>query len=334
VKWTAIGAKEAAQCWDRDLASLPERSLVQSFGWGDYKATQGWRPLRWVAQDERGRSVAMVQTLVRVYPCQTVIVWCPGGIVGPIELWNRELFEQIATATRASRLYCRAAFTRCSTDGDIGYLRSRGWVQPPQIISAALTMVWDIQADEDRQMAELRPNWRRNLHRAFKRNLRVVRWVDPSPSTLARLFEGMTSYKKIDSHFDAPALAALLQSLQGRVVMFGCEDESGLPLAVRACAVDDECAWDLLAATSPEGRRCYAAYAVFWELIRHCRAIDVKTYDLSGVDPVAARGVYDFKRGTGAREQRSLGEWAWATSAALARAVNWAVRFRRPATLS
>ena len=71
-----------------------------------------------------------------------------------------------------------------------------------------------------------------------------------------------------------------------------------------------------------------------WELIRHCRALDVKTYDLSGVDPVSAHGVYNFKRGTGAREQRTLGEWEWATSAGLARAVDLAVQFRRPAGLS
>lgn len=307
--------------------------MAQSFGWGNYKAAQGWKPLRWVARDQDGHLRSMVQTLVRVYPCRTVIAWCPGGPVGPVDLWDSTLFRQIAGSTHARRLYCRAAFGRSRNDGDVSSLRSGGWVRPRRIVGAARTMVWTLTASDEQMLAGLRPNWRRNLGRARKRKLRVVQWVDPSPTVLAGLFDAMARYKDVDSYFNAPTLTALLQSLQGQIVMYGCENDEGVPLAVRACAVQHESAWDLLAATSPEGRRCYASYAVFWELIQHCRSAGVKHYDLSGVDAGGAPGVYDFKRGTGARELQCLGEWEWTTSAPLAQAVNLAIRFRRRSAL-
>ena len=326
--WRRVADDEAARTWDRDLETLPHQSLVQSFGWGAYKATQGWTTLRWATHDERGRSMAMVQALVRTYPWRTVVVWCPGGLVGPIKFWSRELFAQIAATTRARRLYCRAAFTRGRTEADIGYLRSLGWAPARHAISAARTMVWDLPQTDDQMLAGLTQNWRHNLHRAFKRHLRVVRWNDPSPDVLGRLFDTMAAYKDIDHYFRASELTELFRNLDSRIVMYACEDASGIPLAVRACAVDTPYAWDLLAATSPEGRRCYASYAVFWALIRHCRDAGVTQYDLSGVDPVKARGVYDFKRGTGAREQACLGEWEWSTSMLLRRAVDLAIRYR------
>jgi hypothetical protein len=194
VTWAAVADDEAARSWDRDLGSLPEPSLVQSFGWGNYKAAQGWTPLRWVARDEDGPPVAMVQALVRVYPCHTVIAWCPGGAVGPVELLDSRLFDQIAVSTHARRLYCRVAFTRGRNDGDVNYLRSHGWAQPRRIVGATSTMVWTLPVGDAPLLAGLGQNWRRNLSRARKRNLRVVQWVDPSPAALAGLFDAMARY--------------------------------------------------------------------------------------------------------------------------------------------
>jgi len=245
-----------------------------------------------------------------------------------MEFWSPELLDQIGSSTRARRIYCRVVFTRSRSDGDVEYLRSHGWVSPRRTVSASSTMVWDLRPTDEQMLAGLSANWRHNLNRALRRNLRIVRWTNPSPTVLGHLFEVMATHKGVDRYFDTSALTALLRSLEGQTVIYGCENDAGVPLAVRGCALQHQAAWDLLAATSPEGRRCYASYAVFWTLIRHCRAGGVKQYDLSGVDPTGAPGVYDFKRGTGAREQEYLGEWEWTTSALLARAVNVGVRFR------
>ena len=334
VRWARLADDEAARTWDRDLAALPGRSFVQSFGWGNYKATQGWTPLRWTAQADGERPVAMLQALVRTYPCRTVVVWCPGGLAGPIDFWTSEVLDEIGVATRARRLYCRVVFTRERAEADSDYLRAHGWVTPRQTISAPRTMTWDLPATDEDMLAGLRGSWRHNLTRGLKRGLHVVRWSEPSVASLVRLFQMMASYKDIDTDVDASSLEALFRHLPDQILTYVCQNDSGEPIAVRACALQSGLAWDLLAATSPEGRRCYASYAVLWALVRECRALGVRRYDLSGIDPLHAPGVYEFKRGTGARELDCLGEWEWTTSALLARAVNFRVKARSGATLA
>jgi lipid II:glycine glycyltransferase (peptidoglycan interpeptide bridge formation enzyme) len=189
-------------------------------------------------------------------------------------------------------------------------------------------MKWNIQPTEEELLAGLSGNWRHNLARAHQRGLNVTHWDRPSPAGIQSLFASMSAYKGVNSPFDPASLESLLQSLDGQILIYGCTDGSGDPMACRACVVQHDGAWDLIAATSPKGRHCYASYAVFWALIRHCRSLGVKQYDLGGIDPVNARGVYDFKRGTGAREHECLGEWERSTSVLLRHAINFRVRTR------
>ena len=320
--------------WDRQLERFPERSFVQGFGWGRYKAAQGWTPIRFTAGDADGAVVGMVQALVRTYPCGLAVIWCPGGHAGPIELWNPHLVEACARSVGARHVYCRVTFMRPSTEPEKQHLRALGWRRPARPVSAPRTLIWTLPPTEDAMMAALTGNWRHNLHRALRRNLRVAEWRDPSPSALASLFEAMSAYKHLDMAFDQSGFSTLARSLDGRTLVYACENEAGIPIAVRGCVIDGDTAWDLLAASSPEGRRCYASYAVLWALIRGCRARAVKTYDLGGIDPAAAPGVYAFKRGTGASEREQLGEWEWSTSSLLARAVDLRLRLAPKAALA
>lgn len=332
--WATVADVDAAPTWDRDLDRFPERSYVQSFGWGSYKATQGWTTIRFAARDEGGRLHGMLQALARTYPCGLVVVWCPGGHVGPMDLWNADLLRALKAATAARVLYCRAAFMRERTESDAAYLRGLGWVVPRRTLSAAGTLIWELSPTDEEVSAALSGNWRHNLNRALHRNLRVRAWEAPAPSALAGLFHAMASYKDLEMGFDVSAFTSLLSVLEGRILMYACEDDSGTPLAFRACVVGGDTAWDLLAATSPEGRRCYASYAVLWALVRRCRSLDVKKYDLGGIDPDLAPGVHAFKSGTGARERTYLGEWEWSTSRLLAGAVDLRLRKMRRVALA
>lgn len=324
--WTRVSDVEAARTWDRDLAVFPDRSMTQTFRWGAYKAHGGWTPLRLVAHDAHGRLQAMLQVLARRYPARTSVTWCPGGLAGPIEFWNAGLLECMSASLGAWQLYCRVAFNRAKNLDDVEYLRMQGWRSPSRHLSASRTMIWSLGSSDDEMMAGLSGNWRHNVRRAQQRHPHVERWTNPSPAALGATYAAMSSQKGMAPEFNAAELSAMLQSLDGQIVMYGCADDAGTPLAFRACLIQGDRAWDLLAATAPEGRRSYASYAVLWKLVRHCSSAGVKAYDLSGVDPIKAPGVYDFKRGTGALEQESLGEWEWATSALLRRAVGIRMR--------
>jgi hypothetical protein len=334
VTWTNVTDEQAERTWDEDLERLAGQSLVQTYRWGVYKAAQGWTPTRWIAHDDRGNAIAMVQALVRAYPWRVAVVWCPGGAVGAIDAWGAGLFEEMQRSMRARRLYCRAAFSRPKTLAEVNYLRSHGWARPRRTVSAPSAMIWTLPPTEQQALVGLSANWRHNLTRAQKRGGRVVRWSDSSTVVLERVYAAMNTYKKLAHAFDPAAFSALASSLGDRLVVYASEDEDGVPLAVRGCAIHGRSAWDVLAATSPQGRRRYASYAVLWALVRHCQSLGVATYDLGGIDPRTAAGVYDFKRGTGAREYECLGEWEWTSSPLLAHAVNLKVQLRPGSALA
>jgi lipid II:glycine glycyltransferase (peptidoglycan interpeptide bridge formation enzyme) len=109
------------------------------------------------------------------------------------------------------------------------------------------------------------------------------------------------------------------------VVVYRCLDGEGRLLAIRAAGLCGATAMDLLAVAGGEARKVYASHATLWALLDHCSRLGLRDYDLSGVDPVRNKGVFDFKHGTGASLVECLGEWEWASLPGLRRAVNWLV---------
>lgn len=329
VRWKQLSVEEAARTWDRALVNFPEHTIFQALDWGRYKKTLGWAPFYWVAVDSLGDVHAMAQALVRIYPLRIAVVSCVGGPVGPTELWNSGFPQVIRESTEGYRLYCRVSSYRPKADADVSRLSSHGWKRPSYPLSSGRSLVLDLTRTDEELFSGFTRNWRRNLKRAQKRHMTVRPWTHPSTTDLVALYYSMESYKGIRTQYSGSQLDAMVRNLDGEILLYRCDDSAGRPLALRACAVQGARAWDLLAATSPEGRRCYASYALLWALIRACRRLDVSTYDLGGVDPIKAKGVYDFKRGTGAADVEYLGEWEWATSAWLRCAGNLAIRFRQ-----
>ena len=68
-----------------------------------------------------------------------------------------------------------------------------------------------------------------------------------------------------------------------------------------------------MAATTIIGRNTYSSYMLFWELTKKCKSLGVLNYDLVGIDKVNNKGVCHFKKGTGAKEIRYLGEFEMTT---------------------
>ena len=81
-------------------------------------------------------------------------------------------------------------------------------------------------------------------------------------------------------------------------------------------------------AAGVEARKLYATHATLWALLDHCQRDGMVNYDLSGVDPVQNKGVYDFKHGTGARLVENLAEWDWASLPGLRLLINLAIWHR------
>lgn len=332
VKWIRLSPGDVEATWDAQLLHFADRSLYQSPRWGRYKKNRGWNP-HYFRAEAHGRVVGMLQALVRTYPLHTVVAWCPGGPVGALEVCASESMAQLVSLLNARALYCRSSFLRVRTSQDDQYLQSNGWTRSSRTVSANMTAVWDLGQTEEQLLAGLNRNWRYSLRQTQKSHLAIERLIEPPIGELTDLCRAMHASKGVPAAVRNSEVAALFESLGDQILLYGCRNASGQLIAFHSCAIQGQRAWELLAATSQEGRRNGASFAVLWALILHCRSLSVTHYDLAGVDPVNAPGVADFKRWTGAQDVEWLGEWEWSTSSVLRRAVNLAARHRQGSTL-
>ncbi len=303
----------SADEWDQQLQLLPGWSVYQSHRWGEHRKRFGWTPIRLVAK-RNGRVVAMIQVQTRRYLSVIGLAWSPGGPAGDVSVCGTPMRDAIASASGARYLVYRLNVMRSYGDAEAASMAKHGWTNSQETILSGLSLLYDLTNSDEVREAQLTKNWRHNLRRSFKRDITAYHWINPVPAEMKVVYDQMHSYKGIE-HL-APQNS--LESITSLITQFGsdcivvrCDDKDGNIIALRGALVIGDQAWDTFAAATPEGRKTYASYKAFWELMRLCKERGVVTYDMGGADPINNRGVYDFKQGTGANVVRFLGEWEY-----------------------
>lgn len=307
VTWRAFGGSDAD--WDAALADLPGADAFQSSAWARHKADAGWRPVRLRTEG------AAVQALAKSFPGGARVLWARGGPVGEPEAWDRGLREALAREAGGGFVYGRVCSYREADPGAERGLWASGWARPARPLDRNMTYVLDLSPGPDALRSGLSSNWGHNARRAEKR-VEVRDWADPDPAEMEAVYLAMESYKGLGAQHRAPALASLVRAL-GPALLLKRAVVEGRTVGFRACAVFGGRAVDLLAATDAEGRKVYASYGLLLSLLLDARRAGAKAYDLGGADPDAAKGVSDFKKGTGARLVETLGEWDFASPDAI-----------------
>lgn len=298
------------QAWDELNAGL-QGSFFQTEAWARHKKNLGWDCLRAVGM-ENGSPAAAAQFLLKRYPAGACLLWARGGPGGEPKNWDAGLRRAVTDAARSRLLYGRFCSYQARSPEKETALAEHGWQRPPSPLNRPFTFILDMGAGEADLRAGLSQNWAHNLRRGLKR-CRVRRWRDAHAEDLLAVYRNMEAYKGLATQHGREELASLLAHLGENLVLYRADDESGSACALRACAVWEGRAWDLLAASSASGRKNYASYILLWSLLQEARAGGATQYDLGGADAAAAPGVFDFKKGTGARPVDYLGEWDWAS---------------------
>jgi hypothetical protein len=320
---------EGAVAWDAAMERLAGVTLYQIYAWGEARSALGWKPVRLVARDEKQNIVALVQGLARRAGPGVSLCWIPGGPAGAVEVCGAELRAALLRAVGTAWLYCRMNALRPSQADDVGSLVTRGWKRPWHLLTTGLSLSYDLRPDEVARRAAASGNWRHNLRRSDKYGLVVTRWNEPVAEEISTIYRDMEALKGLEQQHSLEEIRAMLNTLGDRLILFRCRDASGTTIALRGCGYFGAQAWDLLAAAAPAARKVYASHAILWAITEECRRLGVENYDLSGVDPIGNKGVYDFKKGTGAAHQQYLGEWEWSNLPGLRWAANLAMRFRK-----
>lgn len=320
---TAIGEDFPDEKWDEVLRQLPDHSIFQSSAWARHKADAGWRARRAVGFGSDGKPQAAAQVLIKKVPGAAVL-WGRGAPMGEPAAWDDGLRQALTRGLSAPVRYLRVCSYRESGDGLPALMAGNGWRRPRRPFNANTTFRLDLTQSEEALEAALSSNWGHNLRRGLKRAA-VRLWENPDPAEMAKVYADMEAYKKVPAAYDAATLKSLIGALGPALRLWRADDESGRPIALRAGAVFSDGGWDLLAAASDAGRKVYASYALLWKLVLDCKALGARRYDLGGADEKTAKGVFDFKKGTGARFVEYVGEWDWAGPAAARGAIGWAV---------
>lgn len=318
--------KGDATAWDTALAAVGAGNFYQSHAWGEHRGEMGWQPLRVIGRDQGGVIVAMAQMLAR-HLLGATIVWIPGGPSGDAMHWVAAL-PALLRQRFGRATYCRLNILRERQDSGGILLTGGGWRRPAARMGTGLSLYLDLRPTEADRMALASGNWRHNLRRSGKYALTVERWLNPDAAQMAAVYRDMEDYKGLAQQHSEQALRSMLKHLGAGVTVLRCLDDKGNLLAFRAAGVFGGRAWDLLAAATPAARRVYASHALLWALSEACRERGALAYDLGGADPVGNKGVFDFKRGTGARLIEYEGEWEWAGMSLLGTAVGWAMKHR------
>ncbi|MEO7101569.1 MAG: peptidoglycan bridge formation glycyltransferase FemA/FemB family protein [Luteolibacter sp.] len=163
------------------------------------------------------------------------------------------------------------------------------------------TILVDLSPDADAMRSCLHHKWRYHLGGSEKNGLEV----DASESMAAYrefepIYQEMVVRKGFDTSIDAGEFGRIQQQLPGnhKMTIFTVRKD-GVALGALVCALMGDTAIFVLGATNERARDLKASYILHWQAMLWLKSKGARWYDLSGIDPAANPGGYQFKSGFG-----------------------------------
>jgi peptidoglycan pentaglycine glycine transferase (the first glycine) len=309
--------------WDGWLRDSPGGGhVLQSYEWGEFKRTSGWRPIRLVL--ERDGEVAGVGQFL-AYDTGPFV---PGALwyctKGPWLPWDDE--EAVRAFFRGVREVAGRegahtvkiepeGFDRAKNVGEL--LGEIGFCKARYDLNLKTTLVVDLNLPEEDLLAKMKSKTRYNVRLAARKGVEVV---EPDfDEAWETFYEWMkaTSERKEDyvlrrsRDYLYGVMRSMFDANQGR--LFFAEHE-GTPLAGMYVFTFGDKYWYMYGASSDEKRNLKPNYLLQWEVMRWARRRGLTHYDMVGVPKAedldersSLWSVYKFKEGFAGEIVDSLG---------------------------
>lgn len=284
-------------------------SIYQSYAWGIHKSNLGWHVKRFIYKADQKTSHAVSQVLVKYFRFGIAVVWIPGGFLGESKCYGPEFHQFLKKELRQNLLYIRVNSLTSLDLAKLESFRRLGWRKCQKSLTTGLSLIYNPGDSEDDRASRASGNWRHNWKRSRKKAGPTYRWANVSVEEMTKAYRVMEQNKNLPIQMHGLEIMSILKTFGNNCILVRCDDEDGNLLAFRGALLMGDKGWDFFAVATPQGRKVYASHAAFMELMNVCRAKGVSRYDMSGIDPINNKGVYDFKKGTGAEEIKYLGEW-------------------------
>ena len=329
---------------DTDRAEA-SRSLtfLQSEFWGDFKAEYGWKPLRFVIEDQDSGRRARLQILLRSLPAGFSFAYAPHGPETEVPEAERAAF--LASISKILRPFLprRCLFIRfdppwsrieapalgADEEGTVAgpsasqrsgedlrprigapLRRAAADVQPPD------TVIVDLRPGEDDILAAMKPKWRYNIRLAEKKGVSVEAAGISSLGEFYELYKTTALRDRIALHPEDyyRRLFSLAAERGGPDLRLWIARYEGRALAAIVTLFYGEGAVYLYGASSDEMRNLMPSYALQWAAMRAAKAAGCLDYDLFGIPPTddashPMAGLYRFKTGFGGAIAHRAGSW-------------------------
>jgi len=320
---------EQQHLWDSFISANPSGHLLQSWGWGELKASAGWHPLRlalWDTQQEQMVVAAQIlrRTILHLPLQLGHLAYIPKG---PVLDWSRHdvsylvqtFFSQLhsnlikqGTLALQAEFACEVESQECKMlmhDLDTMHFQRVQAIQPGR------TIVLDLTPDEDTLLANMKEKCRYNIRLAGRKGvrIRVAETVEDVQS-----WYGLLQATSIRDRFGIHTLEYYRRTWQ----IFAPRDQARLLLAQYNghllagifVGLMAKQAIYLYGASSNEERQLMPNYLLQWEAIRWAKQAGADTYDFWGIPETdeqneAMAGVYRFKSGWGGRIMRFPGNY-------------------------
>ncbi|WP_186647660.1 lipid II:glycine glycyltransferase FemX [Fluviispira vulneris] len=335
VKWKPIIKQNENQLfWDNLFKNKLYTSFYQSYNWGEYKRNFKWIPYRLTCHEESSDiCLEQIQILVKSYKInffylwifRISICWIPGVSIETSKFLDNNFIQLIKKLTKSNIVYLRSSiFSSYSTINSI-ILISQNWRRALVPLSTGLSMVHDLTIDLSQLDKIMSSNWRHNLKRGLTKNSEPKKWDNPSAKKIFELYRDVELKKNIAEQFSLSEIEKLLQYFGENLIIFKVENIFNEVIAIRGCIIWGNTAFDLFAAANEEARKIYASHVILAKLLKYCISQNVIRYDMAGIDPINGKGVYHFKKGSGAKEIEYMGEWEQSNSKILRLIINFKV---------
>lgn len=320
--------------WDRWVGNSPSGHLLQSWAWGELKASFGWRPLR-IAVMEGDAIVAGAQVLFR--PLLSRYLSTAYVPKGPVLAWRTPATAAKARLLEAVHGACRRARAlslKLEPDWENQteahrWLQSQNFAPSAHTVQPRRTVVIDLTPSEDAILAQMKSKTRYNIRLAQRKGVSVRLGTEKDVATFFELLQVTSRRAEFGIHTRSYYSQAWRLFAHQDAVALLLADYKGQALAAIMVFRLGSKAWYMYGASSDEERQRMPTYLVQWEAMRWAKARGCATYDLWGIPDIdehdigadmaeAERrgvlsagmgGLYRFKRGFGGREVRYIGAY-------------------------
>lgn len=311
--------------WERFV--MEHGHLLQSWTWGDLKASATWRPLRLGLFDERQQLVAGAQVLRRTAPRVPVqlghLAYIPKG---PVLDWTRADVRDLFFARLHPFLRRHGALAlrfECDLEAETplgeqarAYFESEGMQSLPSV-QPLRTIQLDIEPSEEALLSQMKEKWRYNVRLARKRGvtIRLAETLEDIQSWYT-LMETTSERDKFGIHsLRYYQRAWQMYHADDRLRLYLAEHEGQLLAGIFVSLYAQEGIY-MYGASSNEKRQLMPNYLLQWEAIRWVKSCGAVSYDFWGIPDTEAEdeamaGVYRFKRGWGGRVVHFVGGYQY-----------------------